>query len=76
MLGTFLEVDHGRIGDEMLGASQERPGSVLGGELGEGGGEEVPWARSFKVDQYHRHRHNHPSRFSQSLGFRACRYQR
>ena len=37
---------------EILGSSQEGLGSVLGGKLGKGGGEEVPGARSSKVDQY------------------------
>ena len=37
-----------------MGSSQEGLGTwrVLGGELGKGGGEEVPGARSSKVDQY------------------------
>ena len=49
---------------------------MLGGELGKGGGEEVPGARSSKVDQYTGTgtgtAQHHPSRFSQSLGFRAA----
>ena len=46
----LIEVERQLIGCKTTGF-----GTVLGGELGEGGGEKVPGARSFLVDQYHTH---------------------